>query len=71
MTMVRFLPGDGTETEVDVAIIAEFPRDDQWMCAFCHGDPCAESNDRSTAIAQYFDRNAQAQTCPMCDGRPS
>lgn len=34
--------GKGIEVWLDVTCHAQFLRDAQWECAFCHGDPCAE-----------------------------
>lgn len=69
--LIDFLPGDGTRVEVEVAYLADFPCNTRGFCAFCNADPCAEGNDETTLIAQYFARNPRAQACPMCDGRPS
>lgn len=70
--LVQFYPGDGSgAVEIEVAYIGDFPRDKRGYCAFCHADPCAEETDKTTLIAQYFARNAHAETCPMCQGRPS
>jgi hypothetical protein len=60
-----------------VADISEYPRDAGNLCAFCHGDPCAEHSGPETAIAQYRDRaaawlaGAPFETCPLCNGRPT
>ena len=70
MALVIYYPGDGTVVQLDVAYISNFPRDTRGFCAFCHGDPCAEDEETSP-IARYLDRNAHADTCPMCDGRPT
>lgn len=72
MPQVRFFPGDGTEATVEVSYIAsDFPRGPGGTCAFCQGDPCAESSPPDSPIALYFSRNKRAETCPMCQGRPS
>ncbi len=68
---IPFLPGDGTEIHVEVAYIADFPCAPNGTCAFCLGDPCAENQPPHPRIAAYYARNADAQTCPMCDGRPT
>lgn len=71
MPQIEFAPGDGTKVTLDVAFIAsDFARGDDGTCAFCCGDPCAESSPPDSRIAQFFKRNAWAETCPMCDGRP-
>ena len=70
-TKVKFLPGDGTTIMVEVAWISDFPKDKDGLCAFCHGDPCAESTGPESEIARFYQRNKRADTCPMCLGRPS
>jgi hypothetical protein len=70
-SVVEFLPGDGTDCLVYVAYIAEFPRDEDGLCAYCHGDPGAEKSSPNSLIFGYYVRNPNAETCPMCDGRPS
>lgn len=57
-----------------VADISEYPRDAANLCAFCHGDPCAERSGPETEIAKYRDRRpsyAPFETCPLCQGRPT
>lgn len=71
MPLVEFLPGDGTRVKVNVAYMADFPKDKRGTCAFCHGDPCSESSGPETRIGAFFQRNPSAETCPMCSGRPS
>lgn len=70
---VPFLPGDDSdEILLKVLYIAGgFPRDEDSRCAFCHGDPCAETSKKSSQIAKYFKRNKDAETCPCCEGRAS
>jgi hypothetical protein len=41
------------------------------LCAFCHGDPCAEESDNDTPIGAYFQRVPHAETCPCCRGMPT
>jgi hypothetical protein len=60
-----------------------FPRDAGNLCAFCHGDPCAERSGPETKIGAYFQRGAEREasygyarytlvnTCPLCQGRPT
>lgn len=68
---VKFYPGDGTEVEIEVAFVSEFPRGVDGTCAFCHGDPCAEAGG-DTDIARYAARNKTSfETCPCCGGRPT
>lgn len=76
---VPFWIGDGSERKfIYVASISEYPRDADHLCAFCHGDPCAERSGPETEIAQYVQRaletpwrNSDGITCPLCLGRPS
>lgn len=70
---VPYYIGDGSgRMFLYVAVIAQFPRDGDHLCAFCHGDPCAEHSGPETNIGAYFERNPRsAETCPLCDGRPS
>jgi hypothetical protein len=54
--------------------ISDYPRDGDNLCAFCHGDPCAEKNDPNAEITKYRDRcpsYAPFETCPLCLGRPT
>jgi hypothetical protein len=71
--LVPFIVGDGRDPILlTVTYWAEFLRDVAGLCAFCHGDPCAEYSGHDTLIGNYFARNsAWAETCPCCDGRPS
>jgi hypothetical protein len=71
MSQVAFCPGDGTTIMLEVAYMAEFLRDNDGVCAFCHGDPCAEESGTDTPIGAYFQRNPNSETCPCCKGRPS
>ncbi len=76
MSAVPFLCGDGSdEITLDVIYVAGFPRGHDGRCAFCHGDPCAESSGPDTKIGAYFkqaeDEGFPAETCPLCEGRPT
>jgi hypothetical protein len=59
---------------LDVACFAEFLRDAEGLCAFCHADPCAERSapdaliSRERAAAPPY---APFETCPCCLGRPT
>lgn len=56
----------------EVTCISEgFARGVDGTCAFCKGDPCAESSEPETPIARYFEKYKWASTCPCCDGRPT
>jgi hypothetical protein len=69
--LVPFL-GDGTDgVLLTVIYIAEYPRDVNDACAYCHGDPCALRAGPDTLIGAYFGRNSRATTCPCCEGRPT
>ena len=69
---IEFL-GDGAEptTVLDVSHIAEYPRGADGMCAYCQGDPCAETSPPESLIAKYFARFDWVGACPCCDGRPT
>jgi hypothetical protein len=68
---VPFLCGDGSDQiMLDVVYIADgVAIGYDSTCAFCHGDPCAETSAPGTLIAAYFARNSWAETCPCCSGR--
>jgi hypothetical protein len=76
-----FWPDPQTRLDLEVAYFAEFPRGPDGTCAFCRGDPCAENPPAHTMsklgdppgyrIASYYERNPDAVTCPMCEGRPT
>lgn len=73
---VLIYPGDGSEVWVQVAYIGVIPYNDNSNCAYCDGDPCAENGTAkpefdTAPIYEYFRRNPDAVTCPICDGRPS
>jgi hypothetical protein len=51
--------------------MGDFPRDEEGTCAFCHGDPCAETSPPDSAIARYYRENPRAETCPTCAGQPT
>lgn len=77
MPLIRFLPGDGTEEQIEVAYIGQSPRNAQGLCAFCNADPCGEDSPPESPIRRYIDRNAEFKcpdvygVCPMCKGAPS
>jgi len=67
---VPFLVGDGSgEVMLKVRYVADFPRDEDGLCPYCHNDPCAEHSGPDTLIGAYFKRNPKAETCPCCGGR--
>lgn len=42
------------------------------VCAFCLGDPCNEDHPGSESnIDMFYKSHSQAESCPMCEGRPS
>lgn len=61
-------PGDGTTHRPHLGSCPLAAPDG--TCAFCCGDPCAEDGD-DTRIAEYYRRNPRAETCPVCEGRPT
>jgi len=74
--LVPFLPGDDTEVILTVTYISKYPRGADGTCAFCHGDPCAETSPPTSLIAEYFTRRMYPgqpppETCPCCQGRPT
>lgn len=72
-TPIRFL-GTALREDVvlDVSYIAVFARDAEGLCAFCHGDPCAETSPPESLIAREMEAGRTwLSACPNCDGRPS
>ena len=70
--LVSFYEGTGDgPIMLSVSYFAEFLRDLDGLCAFCHGDPCAENSHPSSLISKYYAKSRYAVTCPCCDGRPS
>ena len=64
--------GEFEEVQLEVAYLADYPRGADGHCAFCHGDPCAErAGSETTLIGRFYIENQWAETCPMCNGRPS
>lgn len=76
---VAFTAGDGTQEYIEVACIAEYPRGADGLCAYCHGDPCAERPESAgTQIGDFYWRARHAEwrvssylSCPCCEGRPT
>lgn len=68
---VPFYVGDGDPISLEIAYIAEFPRATDGTCAMCLGDPLAETSPLTSAIARFYSRNRAAETCPLCQGRPT
>jgi hypothetical protein len=71
MPLLQLTTGDGTFEYVSVNYWAQFPRWKDSTCAYCHGDPCNENSPPTSTIARYYARNPHAETCPVCDGRPT
>jgi hypothetical protein len=69
--LVPFFPGNGERVMLEVSYLADYPRGTDGTCAFCHGDPCGERSAPDTDIMKYWAENTWAETCPMCDGRPT
>lgn len=67
--------GEGERVILLVSYWAEYLRDINGLCAFCHGDPCADSSPPDSLIAR--ERNCEPpwpssfNTCPNCRGRPT
>lgn len=75
---VPFSPGNGKTYMIKiVGIYSDYPRDEDGVCPFCHGDPCAEQPGAfRTRIGRYMSEHYKkyhtyAPHCPMCLGRPS
>lgn len=69
--LVKFLSGAGTSEMLPVLYVAQYPRGPNGCCAFCNGDPCNEEGTTDTPIARFYAAAPHADTCPICDGRPS
>ena len=66
--------GTGEDVVLLVAEWAQYLRDVNGLCAFCHGDPCAESSPPDSLIAREracSPSYAPFETCPCCEGRPT
>lgn len=68
---VRYYPGNGTEYDLEVVYISDYPRGVDGTCAFCKGDPCVETPAAPYRIRQYHETCPWSGTCPMCLGRPT
>lgn len=70
--LVPFFAADGGGAILlTVACWADYLRDVDNRCAFCHGDPCAERAGTNSLIYLYYQRCPWANTCPCCQGRPT
>lgn len=78
-TRIQFLGGKITaytddEVWLDVIYFAEFLRDVDGLCAFCHGDPCGERSAPDSLIMREIAATpsyGNFETCPCCLGRPT
>jgi hypothetical protein len=64
----------GEEVWLDVIYFAEFLRDVDGLCAFCHGDPCGENSAPDSLIMREIAATpsySTFETCPCCQGRPT
>jgi hypothetical protein len=68
MPFVKFYPGDGTHESIDVSYIGAYAMNERGQCAYCNGDPGADSSGPDSRIAQYYKRNPHAVGCPLCRG---
>lgn len=60
------------EVWLDVTRFAEYLRDVDGLCAFCHGDPCGENSPPRSLIMREIaacPSYAPFVTCPNCQGR--
>lgn len=67
---MRILIGD-RPVDLEVDRFSDFARGPDGTCALCHGDPCNESSPAESLIALWWAANPHADTCPVCDGRPT
>lgn len=58
------------ELHYRIYYVSEFPRGKDGCCAFCGGDPCGERDPESN-IGKYMRLTTWAETCPVCEGRPT
>lgn len=66
--------GNGEEVWLDVIYFAEYLRDVDGLCAFCHGDPCGERSAPDSLIMREIAATPSYgtfETCPCCLGRPT
>ena len=60
------------EILLPVSHIADgYARGPDGTCAFCKGDPCNEDSSPETPIARFYAAWPGADTCPVCEGRPT
>lgn len=61
----------GEEVFIEVVSFYEYPRNAAGFCALCNGDPCNENSPPDSLIARFYAHEPDAETCPVCDGRPT
>lgn len=60
------------ECKIEVDSFNEFPRGKDGTCALCKGDPCLEDpKSKNKNLKDFWKHNPQAETCPVCLGRPT
>lgn len=78
--IVRFLPGNGMHYDLPVRYIAaDCAKGPDGRCAFCEGDPIAETDAAPQRICDYMaglfkgepTTWMRPESCPFCNGRPS
>lgn len=80
--LVPFSPGNGrdvfpggTVMLIVTRIGGGIVRGVDGTCAFCHGDPCAETSPESSWIWRYMNlpmypgSTYRPEVCPLCEGR--
>ncbi len=67
-TKLLFFGIEPKKIMLDVSYWAEYPRDADGLCAYCHHD---NWDIPGTLIYEYFRKNKWADTCPVCRGRAS
>lgn len=66
---INFVNG---ECEVEVKSFWEYMRGPDGACALCKGDPCLEEkNSKNKKLKDFWKNNPDADTCPVCLGRPT
>ncbi len=68
---MKFRLSRDEEVELEVTNFYEYPRGTDGTCALCQGDPCNEHSPPDSNIAKFYANNTWADTCPVCDGRPT
>ena len=68
--LLEIMLGDGKERHIEVAYFCDFLRNMNGCCALCNSDS-DNWDDPTTVIGEFFENNKWAETCPVCQGRPT